>query len=169
MKKITLVLGTAREGRGSEKVAQYLSLKLREKFEVTFIDVRDFLFGKTIDTTDTRVAPWRDAVVGAEALVVVSPEYNHSYPGELKILLDSLDDEYQGKLVGLVGVSQGIFSGVRAVEHLKLFFSYMEAPTFEALSVGSVTKLFDTQGNPQDDGFKTRVDAFVSDLERRLM
>jgi len=52
-------------------------------------------------------------------LVIVTPEYNHSFPGELKLLLDSLHDSYLGKTVGLVGVSSGTLGAARVVDHIK--------------------------------------------------
>ena len=47
----------------------------------------------------------------ADALVVVSPEYNHGYSGLLKHVLDSCLKEYIHKAVGIVGVSAGPFGG----------------------------------------------------------
>src|SRR5205823_7544247 len=54
----------------------------------------------------------------ADALVVVSPEYNHGYSGLLKHALDSCLAEYIHKAVGIVGVSAGPFGGTRVIENL---------------------------------------------------
>ena len=48
---------------------------------------------------------WRDAIVRADGLVVVTPEYNHGYPGSLRAVLDLLLKEYIHKAVAFVGVS----------------------------------------------------------------
>jgi NAD(P)H-dependent FMN reductase len=47
-------------------------------------------------------------------------EYNHSYPGELKMLLDMLFSQYAHKPVGICGVSSGAWGGTRMVEQLRL-------------------------------------------------
>jgi NAD(P)H-dependent FMN reductase len=52
----------------------------------------------------------------ADALVIVTPEYNHSFPGLLKHVLDSCLKEYIHKAAGIVGVSAGPFGGVRAIQ-----------------------------------------------------
>ena len=54
----------------------------------------------------------------ADGLVIVAPEYNHSFPGLLKHTLDSCLSEYIHKAVGLVGVSAGPFAGIRVVQGL---------------------------------------------------
>lgn len=119
MKKIAIVLGTARENNYSQKVAEIVKNTLEEKnLEVDFIDVSDFLFGKTVGPENESVKSWKETVEKVDGLIFVSPEYNHSYPGELKILIDSLYDEYKGKIAGLVTVSAGNYGGVRVAEKL---------------------------------------------------
>jgi NAD(P)H-dependent FMN reductase len=54
----------------------------------------------------------------ADALVIVSPEYNHGYSGMLKHVLDSCLKEYIHKAVGVVGVSAGPFGGTRGIQAL---------------------------------------------------
>lgn len=64
-------------------------------------------------------ASYAEMVGKADALVIVSPEYNHGYPGELKMLLDLAYAEYAGKPVGICGVSDGHWGGARCVEQLR--------------------------------------------------
>ena len=59
---------------------------------------------------------WRDAIIRADGLVIVTPEYNHGYPGTLKAVLDLLLREYVHKAVAFVGVSAGIWGGTRVIE-----------------------------------------------------
>ena len=51
------------------------------------------------------------AMTEADGVIIVSPEYNHSFPGLLKHVLDSCLSEYIHKAVGIVGVSAGAFAG----------------------------------------------------------
>ena len=58
------------------------------------------------------------AMTEADGLLIVSPEYNHSFPGLLKHVLDSCLSEYIHKAVGIVGVSAGPFAGTRVIQGL---------------------------------------------------
>ncbi|MBU0981595.1 NAD(P)H-dependent oxidoreductase [Patescibacteria group bacterium] len=120
--QITLVLGTAREGRQSEKVAKaaLAFLSERDDFEVEFVDVRDHMHGRTIPPWENNplTNTWREIVRSSHGFIIVTPEYNHGYPGELKMLLDQAYKEYEGKKVALCTVSSGGFGGVRVAENL---------------------------------------------------
>ena len=106
---LPVLLGTNRKERESEKAARWVFGKMgeREDIETEFFDVRDFRLPP--DDYGTALAAqfpeWRDSVIKADGLVIVTPEYNHGYPGVLKSVLDLLLKEYIHKAVALVGVS----------------------------------------------------------------
>ncbi|MFH1286895.1 MAG: NAD(P)H-dependent oxidoreductase [Candidatus Magasanikbacteria bacterium] len=83
------------------------------------LDVRDYMRLVTIpawigDSEET--APWKEKVSKASAAyILILPEYNHSFPGELKIVWDSACSEYFVKKIVVVTVSSGGFGGVRAL------------------------------------------------------
>ena len=119
---IPLVLGTGREGRRSERVAHYMVEQLvAAGFDTPFVDVRDYVTGLTHHSRQLqpKMVPWRDLMAQADGLVIVTPEYNHGFPGELKILLDSLLAEYARKPVGICGASSGRGGGGRAIEQVR--------------------------------------------------
>ena len=119
MKKIALVLGTARKDNFSQKIAEISSEFLKEKNkEIEFVDVANYLFGKTVSSKDEGVKKWAEIISRVDGVIFVTPEYNHSYPGELKILIDSLYEEYEGKLAGIISVSAGQYGGVSVAEKL---------------------------------------------------
>jgi len=121
--RYTVVLGTAREGNHSQKVARLVVDTLTNKgLDVTFVDVKDFLFGKTtaFQVKSDTVKPWAEQVKNSDGIIFVAPEYNRFFPGELKILIDSLYGEYDNKVAGVVSVSRGAFGGSRMVEFLKI-------------------------------------------------
>jgi len=67
----------------------------------------------------------------SDALIIISPEYNHGYPGELKMLLDLAPRKlYEGKYVGLVGVSSGSLGGARRIQQLMLVIIGLRAIPF---------------------------------------
>lgn len=70
----------------------------------------------------------RKRIAAADAVLIVTPEYNHSFPGPLKTSIDSLRDEWKAKPVGFVSYG-GIGGGLRAVEALRLVFAELHAVT----------------------------------------
>src|SRR5947209_3765710 len=98
---IPILLGTARDERESEKVARftYEQFSKREEVKTEMIDIRKFILSETIPSwvESQALSPWRETIKKADALLIVSPEYNHGYPGELKLLLDSALKEYENK------------------------------------------------------------------------
>lgn len=121
MKKILFVLGSVRDGRKSEQVAKYvLSVaKNRSDLEPVFVDVRDFPQTHTLGLSKELSEKWNGLVSGSSGLIIIAPEYNHGYPGELKLLLDSAYEAYKNKPVAICGVSSGPYGGVRMAENLK--------------------------------------------------
>ena len=119
---IPLILGTSRKDNNSEKIAAYLldTLTQRGDVEVQLVKPEEFISGRTIPSweEDAKAKNWRDLATRANAFIIITPEYNHGYPGELKMLLDAAYKEYTGKPVVLCGVSAGPFGGVRVVEQL---------------------------------------------------
>lgn len=169
IKKIALILGTAREGRQSIKAFQYLHdlLSKRDDVEVVKVDVRDFNLNKT-------VAPWIESdeskdfkaiAKDCDAFILVVPEYNHSFPGELKLLLDQAMEEYKDKPVIVAGVSASGFGGVRVVESLIPLFStigmrYISSPLY----FSEVEKTFELSKEELDDKYQDKVNKSVDEL-----
>jgi NAD(P)H-dependent FMN reductase len=166
---IPILLGTNRKERESENVANWLVSKMQENAEIEtkLFDVRDFElprdhYGQEIKD---RFPEWRDAIIRADGLVIVSPEYNHSYPGVLKSVLDLLLREYVHKAVAMVGVSAGPFGGARVVEALVQMVRELGlCPTFTDLNFPKVKEKFDESGNLLDEAYEARVKAFLEEL-----
>jgi NAD(P)H-dependent FMN reductase len=101
----------------------------------------------------------------ADALVIVSPEYNHGYPGLLKHVLDSCLKEYIHKAVGLVGVSAGPFGGTRVIQNLLPVMRELGLVTiFWDVNFSSVQNVFDAEGKLLDEAFLRRIDKFLNEL-----
>jgi len=101
----------------------------------------------------------------ADALVIVTPEYNHGYPGLLKHVLDSCLKEYIHKAVGIVGVSAGPFGGARVIENLLPVMRELGLVTiFWDVNFSAVQKIFATDGKLLDESFIPRIDKFLKEL-----
>src|SRR5512144_574172 len=117
---VPVILGTTRQGRMSEPAAQLLVRELarRPGVETELIDIGRLPL-PTDDAGEAIKCPaFSEPMNRADALVIVSPEYNHGYPGLLKHVLDSCLKEYIHKPAGIVGVSAGPFGGARMIQNL---------------------------------------------------
>ncbi len=165
---VPIILGTGREGRESEKVARFvLSEAKAYGFESEILDVRDYRIAATDNTQATAIAKKLASKIDkAGALIIVSPEYNHGYPGELKMMLDLLYQQYAGKPLGICGVSSGPLGGARVVEQLRLVAVELRMINIrEALYFAGVNDLFDKDGKAKDaEAWKRRTKAFFDNL-----
>ena len=162
---IPVILGTAREGRRSEAAAKYMLEQVKQAgLETELIDVRDFLHRATQETFPGQ-EELGEKLKRADGYVVVSPEYNHSFPGELKLFLDTFYQEYARKPVGICGVSIGPNGGVRAVEQLRLvFIEFHAVPIREAVYFRNAIDLFDERGQIKDQGYEKFAKTFLEEF-----
>lgn len=120
MHKITLILGTSRQGSYSSKVAEFIKSELEKtgQVELTFVDPKTMDLNLKDEANFSTMPELKKIMSETEAFIIVSPEYNHGYPATLKFLLDLNFPEYKFKPVALVGVSDGAFGGTRMIESL---------------------------------------------------
>ncbi|MBI1984628.1 MAG: NAD(P)H-dependent oxidoreductase [Candidatus Wildermuthbacteria bacterium] len=158
---IPILLGTAREGRQSEKAAKFVLQQAVSygKFETELLDVRDFVsLAKTERMPENESSRWSKIMTRADGLIIVVPEYNHGYPGELKLMLDQLYKEYNRKPVGVCGVSMGPLGGARMVEALRTSLVELQmVPVRNAVYFSSIQDLFDENGTMKDDSYAKKL------------
>jgi NAD(P)H-dependent FMN reductase len=164
---IPLILGTARQGRQSEHVARFVfeQTKKRAGVETELIDVRALPMRLDDAGEQTKDPTFSSTVERCDGLILITPEYNHGYPGLLKHALDMNLKEYIHKAVGICGVSAGPFGGARAIENLLPVMRELGLVTiFEDVNFGNVGKLFDESGQLLDQDYVRRVDKFLDEL-----
>jgi NAD(P)H-dependent FMN reductase len=164
---IPIILGTARQGRESEHAARVVfeQTKKRAKVETELIDVRNLPM-RLDDAGEQMKDPAFSATIErCDGLIIVTPEYNHGYPGLLKHALDMNLKEYIHKAVGICGVSAGPMGGARVIENLLPVMRELGlVAIFEDVNFGHVGKLFDEQGKLLDQNYIRRVDKFLDEL-----
>lgn len=166
---LPVLLGTNRKKRNSAHAAKWLvgEMEKRPEIETRLFDASDFAFppddyGQEIKDL---FPEWRDTIIQADGLVIVSPEYNHSYPGSLKAVLDLLLREYVHKAVAFVGVSAGPWGGTRVIEAMVPMVRELGlAVTFSDLNFPFVQKIFDAEGKLLDPAFEKRAKDFLDEL-----
>jgi len=147
--KLQIIFGSTREGRQGEKVAlwarsQALAL---ENIEIDYTDLRDInlpFFNEAVSpsmikdgsySNETQKA-WAKRVRSADAYIIVTPEYNHSYPAVLKNALDYIYHEWSNKPVGFISYGGGA-GGSLAVEQLRLVVAELQMVSIrESIHIG---------------------------------
>jgi NAD(P)H-dependent FMN reductase len=166
---IPVLLGTNRKERKSVFAARWLveQMEKRPEIRTRLFDVAEFHlphddYGQGLKDS---FPEWRDAMIQADGLVIVSPEYNHGYPGALKAVLDLLLAEYIHKSVAFVGVSAGPWGGTRVIEAMVPMCRELGlAVTFTDLNFPYVQRTFDEQGRLLDQAFEDRAKNFLDEL-----
>jgi NAD(P)H-dependent FMN reductase len=164
---IPTILGTARPGRLSEPVAHRVVERLKHRGAMTdLIDVADY--GLTATATHgigLEPTHYRELVTAADGLLIVAPEYNHGYPGELKLLLDLEYQAYARKPVGFVSVSSGALGGTRMVEQLRaVTLALRMVPVSPAVHVVNVTDAVTDGGEFVDESAVPVIDQLIDEM-----
>jgi len=116
------------------------------------------------------VAALREAVASADAVLIATPEYNHSIPGALKNALDWASrpfatNAFRGKPVAVIGASVGLFGAVWAQAELRKVLTAMGARVVEGdMPVGQAHEAFDHEGTLVDESHHDRLDDLLGAL-----
>jgi NAD(P)H-dependent FMN reductase len=164
---IPVILGTPRHGRASEPIARLMVEETAQRPGVTseLVDVRNVPL--TLDDAGQAIRNpgFSETMRRADALIVVSPEYNHGYPGPLKHLLDTCLEEYIHKAVGVVGVSAGPWGGTRGVQDLLPVLRELGlVAIFWDVNFAHAGKAFDAEGRLADAAYRSRIAKFLKEL-----
>ncbi|HEX2610537.1 MAG TPA: NAD(P)H-dependent oxidoreductase [Gemmatimonadales bacterium] len=164
---IPVILGTSRKGRLSAHAARFVfrELEKRDGVRTELIDIGRLMHQLDDSGQGTGDGAFAASMAQADAIVIVTPEYNHAMPGLLKHVLDSCLKEYIHKAAGIVAVSAGPFGGTRVIEtSLPILRELGLVTIFWDVNVGSVAKVFDDSGNLLDPAFVRRTDKFLGEL-----
>ncbi|WP_240138135.1 NADPH-dependent FMN reductase [Streptomyces sp. MUM 178J] len=155
--RLAVILGSNREGRFGPVLAEWFlsHAARREDFTADLLDVAEaelptalsFNPGPAVRAELAKISPRLDR---ADAFVVVTPEYNHSFPASLKTLIDWHYGEWQAKPVGFVSYG-GVSGGLRAIEQLRQVFAELHSVTVrDTVSFHNAGAHFDDAGRHKD-------------------
>jgi NAD(P)H-dependent FMN reductase len=153
--RLVVILGSAREGRAGAAVARWFVEEARSfgLFDVDVVDPAEIelplSLTRHLSPESSRMV--RDVggrLESADAFVVITPEYNHSFTAPLKNLIDWHRTQWQAKPVGFVSYG-GLSGGLRAVEQLRQVFAELHATTIrDTVSFHGIREQFGQNGNP---------------------
>ncbi len=176
---IVLISGTNRPANNTRHVAQMLETLLQKAGqEVFLVDLEqlppDLFSPASYARKPAAFAPIQEAILNADGILTVVPEYNGSFPGALKYFIDLLQfpNSLAGKPAAFVGLAAGRWGGLRAVEQLEMVFQHRLAHLYgRRVFLPCISDLLDEHGDLTDAESSRRlgelVDGFV-DFCRRL-
>ncbi len=179
--RLQVIIGSTRPTRAADKVVPWVirAARLHEAFETEVLDLRDWqlpMFGEHMGSigdprdpsySDEIVRRWNRKIAEADAYLIITPEYNHSIPGELKNAIDSVfvSFAFRNKPMAFVGYSTGVGGGIRAIEHLAQVAVEVEAvPLRSAVVLPFVDRAFDDDDQPTDPATAVSLQIALDDL-----
>ncbi|MER6995124.1 NAD(P)H-dependent oxidoreductase [Streptomyces sp. NPDC000410] len=155
--KLAVIVASNREGRFAPVITDWFLSRAttHDDFTIDVIDLADVdlpvaLSYRPDDDVKAELAKVSPRLEDADAFVVITPEYNHSFPAPLKSLIDWHYTQWQAKPVGFVSYG-GISGGLRAVEQLRQVFAEMHAVTMrDGVPFPNAHSQFDADGQHKD-------------------
>ena len=136
-----------------------------KEVESILVDPNDFDFPGDGNDSEGKDPRYTEITAKADGFFIVVPEYNHSFPGSLKRMLDSELQNYIHKPVAFAGVSSGMFGGIRAIEALVVTVREMGmVTTFSDVHFPRVQDLFEENGKIKDKAYIDRVKKSFDEL-----
>jgi NAD(P)H-dependent FMN reductase len=175
--RLGVILASVREGRRGETFARWIVhlAAQRSDLEAELLDLRawplpPYARKETPNVAERSYAAgslearWRDAISALDGFVIVTPEYNHSFPGQLKNALDTVYASWGHKPVTLLSYG-GFAAGARAAEHLRLVAVELRmVPIREEINVRMVGFAADEHGFPADPIYTKKANVALDDL-----
>jgi NAD(P)H-dependent FMN reductase len=150
--RLAVIYGSTREGRICDRVVKWLERELVHfaQFEIDIIDPLAFSLPAQHLPHHPEASRLADRLHRADAFILVTPEYNHSFPAPLKFLIDLFAEPWHGKPVAFACYG-GVSRGLRAVEQLRLVFAELHSVTIcDAVSFNSPWRCIDSEGRMAD-------------------
>ncbi|MFD4523322.1 NADPH-dependent FMN reductase [Streptomyces sp. NPDC058470] len=172
--RVAALVGSTRDGRFGPVVADWLKDRIvqRDDMEVDIVDLVETPLPTVMPAFGQQLPDEQMALLGAvtprlaaaDAFVIITPEYNHSYPAALKNAIDWHNPQWHAKPVAFVSYG-GISGGLRAVEHLRPVLAEVHATTIRnTVSFHNYGDKFDPNGVPLDPECEVAVKALLDQL-----
>ncbi len=163
---ITIIAGTNRKDSNTKKIAQFYKQYLDEKnIDCKLLSLDEVTVFERNTAFETMEA---DYLTKAEKFIILSPEYNGSFAGVLKLMIDNTDVKavWPSKKILLTGVSTGRAGNLRGMEHLTSILLHLKANLhYNRLPISSVHTYINEQNEISDEAIsktiKQQIDEFV--------
>jgi NAD(P)H-dependent FMN reductase len=171
---IAIISASIRSGRNSHRVALFFEkyIKDHKLGETHMLDLNVYQFPifeerlKNIKQPLDKAVEFSEEIKKADAVLIVTPEYNGGYPASLKNVVDLLTSEWKRKPIAISTVSAGAFGGSQVITSLQFSLWKQGAMVVPAMfPVPNVDKSYDETGKPADkEATEKRAKTFLDEL-----
>jgi chromate reductase, NAD(P)H dehydrogenase (quinone) len=176
--RIATLAGSLRTGSYNRKLLALAEEALQKtQVEIDHLDLRDFPLplydGDIEEQSGLPQNAWtlKARLAAAHGVIIASPEYNVSIPGALKNAIDWTSrggsNPWAGKVIGLMGASNGPWGTQRMMPHLRASFQILNAHVIpQQINVREAPKVWDESGMLLDDKLPAHVEKFITEFLR---
>lgn len=163
--------GSLRPDSFNSRLLRVAATLLPEHVELQILSADLPLYNQELDGEDKpeSVRILKQAIAGADGLILATPEYNHSFSGVMKNAIDwasrpAFASPLKGKPVALISASPASVGGARAQAHLRSVMLSTLSPVYPAIDfiLPMAQKAFDEQGQLQDETAQKRLNSFIT-------
>ncbi len=171
--KILGIAGSLRKGSYNMAVLRSAAELVPQNAELKIFDLNGIpVFNQDMESPlPERVREFKIEIMAADAILIATPEYNHSMPGVLKNALDWAsrpygNNSFEGKPVAIMSASEGMVGGERAQGPLRQVFVYLDMHPINKpeVLIANVSKKIDASGKLIDEDTKEHVKKLLDAL-----
>jgi len=173
---ITVISGTNRKGSRTKKVAEkvfeILQGHVTEGTDLKFLALEDmpmdwFSGDMYADYSTNFTDVQKDILEPSKKFIFVLPEYNGSFPGALKMMIDAstLETCFHGKSCAMIGVAAGRAGNLRGMDHLTNVMHHIKVSVLpNKLPISAVHTLMNEAGELEDDATEKAITTLINGL-----
>lgn len=161
----TIISGTNRPGSHTEKVAnEYKKILAEKNIDAKILTLLDI---NVLHRNDEIIKIENNILIPTSKFIFIIPEYNGSYPGVLKALIDNSDirNVWQFKKALLTGVASGRAGNLRGMDHLADTLHYLKMNVhYNKLPISVINKVMDESGKLNEETIRvinTQLEEFI--------
>lgn len=162
----TIISGTNRIGSHTERVAkEYRKILSEKKIDAPIVTLKNL---DVLQRSSDIINLENEVLIPTQKFIFIIPEYNGSYPGVLKTLIDNSDIRkvWQYKKALLTGVATGRAGNLRGMDHLADTLHYLKMNVhYNKLPISVIDKMMDQNGHLNEETLKiinAQLDEFIN-------
>lgn len=171
MLKVVAMVGSIRKDSYNQKIVEYIKKRYPDLLEIKILKIKDLPhYNQDCELEPPKIVKqFKKSVAEADAVLIGTPEYNHSVPGVLKNAIDWLsrvDKVMNKKPTLIVGASTGMLGTIRAQIHLRQIMAAISANVLPGneLLINFVDKKLDDNGNLVDEPTISFLDSVIDEF-----
>jgi NAD(P)H-dependent FMN reductase len=162
---ILVIAATNRPGSNTLRVARLVRTMLVEsgrKADLLSLEElpRSLFDASSYAEKPAAFEPIQERVLAADGILVVTPEYNGSFPGVMKYFVDMLrfPESLYEQPVAFIGLAAGRWGALRSVEQLEMIFQYRHAHLYgRRVLIPEINRALDDEGRLVDPDLESRL------------